>query len=90
MPSATALLVLIVWIFFPTVLGNLYATRPISNSVYQAGKEDQIVWIDDGKPPHLTDMPKLQADLYNPDNVRPRLPYPPHPGQALITYRPLP
>lgn len=48
----------------------LYPNRPVANTVYEAGKEATLTWLDDESMPHLNEMPKLQLDLYGPDNVR--------------------
>ncbi|KZV68302.1 hypothetical protein PENSPDRAFT_23087 [Peniophora sp. CONT] len=46
----------------------LYPNRPVANTVFEAGKEATITWIDDESKPHLNEMPKLQLDLYGPDD----------------------
>ncbi|VDC04792.1 unnamed protein product [Peniophora sp. CBMAI 1063] len=51
-----------------SVHATLYPNRPVANTVYQAGEEATITWIDDGSRPHLNEMPKLQLDLYGPDD----------------------
>ena len=48
----------------------LYPNRPVANTVYEAGKEATVSWIDDGSRPHLNELPKLQLDLYGPNDVR--------------------
>ena len=46
------------------VLGSLYATKPISTTVFTAGRPAQLSWIDDGHAPLLRDMGMVQIDLY--------------------------
>lgn len=47
----------------------LYPNHPVANTVFEAGKEATVTWIDDGSNPHLNELPKLQLDLYGPDDV---------------------
>jgi hypothetical protein len=59
-------------LFSLPALGNLYVTRPVANTIYETGLQASLIWMDDGTAPLLADMPKLQLDLYSPDNVRTR------------------
>ncbi|EPQ51424.1 hypothetical protein GLOTRDRAFT_132798 [Gloeophyllum trabeum ATCC 11539] len=47
-----------------TVSGSLYATKPTADTIYRAGHNVSVTWIDDGLKPHISNMGKFIIDLY--------------------------
>ncbi|RKP05053.1 hypothetical protein THASP1DRAFT_33117 [Thamnocephalis sphaerospora] len=47
----------------PAVHANFYVTSPTGDSVWQAGVEQTITWIDDGQVPSLEDMSYFKLEL---------------------------
>jgi len=67
--SIFAAIIVSLSLFTASTFAMLYPTRPVANTVYEAGKEATLAWIDDGASPHLDGLPKLQLDLYSLDNM---------------------
>jgi len=49
---------------FASVSSSLYPTFPIVDTVWSGGRTECVTWIDDGPPPHLQDLGRLDVELY--------------------------
>ncbi|KAF9788515.1 hypothetical protein BJ322DRAFT_1209534 [Thelephora terrestris] len=61
-------LLLIVPLVFGGALGSLYPTSPVAGTVYDAGRQNLVEWIDDDLTPHLQEISVLKVDLYHNDD----------------------
>ena len=51
------------------VLASLYPTSPVADTVYGAGRQNLVEWIDDSPKPHLYEISVLKIDLYLDNDV---------------------
>jgi hypothetical protein len=51
-------------------LASLYPTSPVADTVYDAGRQNLVEWIDDDPLPHLHEISVLKVDLYHDNDVR--------------------
>ena len=61
---------LVVSLVFGGALASLYPTSPVANTVYDAGRQNLVEWIDDDPTPHLHELSVLKVDLYCDNDVR--------------------
>ena len=54
---------------FSSALGSLYPTSPVAGTVYDAGRQNLVEWIDDDPTPHLYEISVLRIDLYHDNDV---------------------
>lgn len=54
---------------FSSALGSLYPTSPVAGTVYDAGRQNLVEWIDDDPTPHLYEISVLKIDLYHDNDV---------------------
>lgn len=54
---------------FGGVLASLYPTSPVADTVYDAGRQNLVEWIDDDPLPHLNEISVLKVDLYHDNDV---------------------
>lgn len=66
---AYARIFLVVSLIFGGTLGSLYPTSPVAGTVYDAGRQNLVEWIDDDPTPHLHEISVLKVDLYHDDDV---------------------
>lgn len=60
---------LVASLFFCGALASLYPTSPVAGTVYDAGRQNLIEWVDDDPKPHLDEISVLKVDLYSNDDV---------------------
>ena len=60
---------LIASLVFGGALASLYPTSPVANTVYDAGRQNLVEWIDDDLLPHLHEISVLKVDLYHDNDV---------------------
>ena len=58
------LLILTLSASIPSVLGGVYPTYPIADTTWSGGTMESLTWIDDGTPPKLEELGKLDVELY--------------------------
>ena len=51
------------------VLASLYPTSPVAETIYGAGRQNLVEWIDDNPKPHLYEISVLKIDLYHDNDV---------------------
>lgn len=51
------------------VLASLYPTNPVAGTVFDAGRQNLVEWIDDDPLPRLHEISVLKVDLYHDDDV---------------------
>ena len=51
-------------------LASLYPTSPVAGTVYGAGRQNLVEWVDDNPTPHLYEISVLKIDLYLDNDVR--------------------
>jgi len=54
---------------FSSALASLYPTSPVAGTVYDAGRQNLVEWIDDDPTPHLYEISVLKVDLYHDNDV---------------------
>lgn len=54
---------------FSSALASLYPTSPVAGTVYDAGRQNLVEWIDDDPKPHLYEISVLKVDLYHDNDV---------------------
>ena len=54
---------------FGGALASLYPTSPVADTVYDAGRQNLVQWIDDDPSPHLHEISVLKIDLYHANDV---------------------
>ena len=60
---------LIASLAFGGVLASLYPTSPVADTVYGAGRQNLVEWIDDEPKPNLYEISVLKIDLYHDNDV---------------------
>ncbi|TRM60996.1 hypothetical protein BD626DRAFT_584870 [Schizophyllum amplum] len=53
----------------PLARGALFPTQPIRKTVFYAGNEETVTWVDDGRAPHVDRLGRLKVDLYAANNT---------------------
>lgn len=53
-----------------SVSGSLYPTFPIASTTWSGGRTECVTWIDDGSPPHLQDLGRMDLELFVNGKVR--------------------
>ncbi|KAF9648362.1 hypothetical protein BDM02DRAFT_3187221 [Thelephora ganbajun] len=56
---------LILSLVFGSARASLYPTSPVADTVYDAGRQNLVEWIDDDPTPHLYEISVLKVDLYH-------------------------
>ena len=54
---------------FGSALASLYPTSPVAGTVYDAGRQNSVEWMDDDLTPHLYEISVLKVDLYYDNDV---------------------
>ena len=67
---ACARVFLVISLVFGGALASLYPTSPVVDTVYDAGRQNSVEWIDDDLAPHLHEISVLKVDLYHNNDVR--------------------
>jgi len=60
---------LVVSLVLGSALASLYPTSPVAGTVYDAGRQNSVEWIDDDPTPHLYEISVLKVDLYHDNDV---------------------